>query len=189
MRNSRTSKRTRSVVVAAIAIGLTVIAGQAFAAETTQPFAAVRPLAPLSASVASLQPPAGMIVVSVHQVTSGVQKYTCSAGSWAFKAPEATMVAVFGSPRSIHHFGGPTWQSIDDGSSVVAAKQAESPVPGAVPQLLLKATRHGGSGALSKVTFVQRLATSGGQAPPNPCAAGATADVPYRATYTFWAPV
>ena len=188
MRHSRTNRRTRGVAVAAIAIALTVIAGQAFAAETTQTFAAVRPVAPPIA-FAALQPPAGMVVVTVHQVTSGVQKYTCTGGSWAFKAPEATMVAIFGSPRSIHHSGGPTWQSIDDGSSVVAAKQAESAVPGAVPQLLLKVTRHGGSGALSKVTFVQRLDTSGGQAPPNPCAAGATADVPYRATYTFWAPV
>jgi len=50
------------------------------------------------------------------------------------------------------------------------AAEAPSPDPSAVPWLLLEATGHEGSGVLSKVTFIQRINTSGGKAPAAPSA-------------------
>jgi hypothetical protein len=56
---------------------------------------------------------------------------------------------------------------------------------------LLKAISNTGKGLLSKVTYVQRLYTEAGIAPANGCDAdhvGASADVPYTATYAFYWP-
>jgi hypothetical protein len=58
-----------------------------------------------------------------------------------------------------------------------------------VPWLLIGATAHTGQGQFSKVTFVQRLNTSGGKAPAAGCdaaAVGAEKRVPYSADYVFF---
>jgi hypothetical protein len=72
----------------------------------------------------------------------------------------------------------------------VAAKLEALPRdPAAIPWLLLRATSHGGSGRMGDVTFVQRIRTSGGNAPPTGCDAqhaGSVARVPYRALYCFY---
>jgi uncharacterized protein DUF3455 len=64
--------------------------------------------------------------------------------------------------------------------------QASSPVPNAIPQLLLKAIANRGPGVLAAVTYVQRLHTTGGLAPTGVCADEATTSVPYTADYAFW---
>jgi hypothetical protein len=84
------------------------------------------------------------------------------------------------------HFRGPSWESADDGSLVEGAVAVSSPSPGTIPQLLVKAVKTRGSGALGGVTFIQRLATHGGTAPEGTCTAGATAGVPYTAVYRFF---
>ncbi len=122
----------------------------------------------------------------------GVQIYTCAATgasfAWAFQAPEAKLSEVSG-PAAGTHYAGPTWESTD-GSKVVGAKvEGATPDPAAIPWLLLRASSHAGSGRMENVTFVQRIRTSGGNAPSLGCDAthvGAVARVPYRALYRFY---
>ena len=87
------------------------------------------------------------------------------------------------------HYEGPTWEAAD-GSKVVGQVLAKQASPtGGVDWLLLKATRTSGPGRFATVTYIRRLATTGGVAPATGCAAdtaGRTASVPYSATYEFY---
>ena len=114
----------------------------------------------------------------------GVQTYQCAAGAWTFLQPDA--ILRYHGRAEVLHSKGPVWTSTRDGSSVTAAAQANSPVPGAIPQLLLKSTGNRGPGGFAGVTFIQRLNTTGGLAPTGACTDGATVSVPYTADYTFW---
>ena len=136
--------------------------------------------------------PAGNEVFLVGHAT-GTQNYTCnSTGSWGSPVPEADLVTDNG--QHIHHFAGPTWQEVPNGSSVVAAKvnNGVSPNPDAIPWLLLKATKTTagrGGHLLSDTTYIQRLHTAGGLAPTTACTA--TTDpkvvgVGYTADYYFY---
>jgi hypothetical protein len=62
------------------------------------------------------------------------------------------------------HFAGPTWQALD-GSLVVgnAAKATDFPAPDqdGVDWLLIPAQSTSGNGLFSKVTYIQRLYTTG----------------------------
>jgi Protein of unknown function (DUF3455) len=134
----------------------------------------------------------------------GTQNYVCATAAtgyaWTFVAPEAQLFRDRHECRHdeaiVHHFAGPTWQSLDDGSSVVGTKVAAATVDTtAIPWLLLTAASHGAptdgedSGLMTPITSVQRLSTEGGLAPSTGCDAttvGATADVPYTATYMFY---
>ena len=69
---------------------------------------------------------------------------------------------------------------------MTAAAVENSPVPGAIPQLLLQSTGNRGPGLLSAVTYIQRLRTTGGLAPTGACTDGQTASVRYTADYAFW---
>jgi hypothetical protein len=123
----------------------------------------------------------------------GVQIYSCQSKAdghaWTFVAPEASLFDARGN-LVVKHFGGPTWQSVADGSKVVATKVAEfTDDPASIAELLLQASSHEGKGVMADVTFIQRLETVGGLAPTSPCDAGnvgATARVPYSATYFFY---
>jgi hypothetical protein len=135
---------------------------------------------------------------------TGTQNYACQATTtgyaWTLVAPEALLSATHGRCHDhdpvIHHFAGPTWQSIDDGSSVVGAKVAGVTVDAtAIPWLLLTAVSHGAptdgedEGLLTPITSVQRLSTGGGLAPATGCDAahvGATANIAYTARYFFY---
>lgn len=114
----------------------------------------------------------------------GVQTYQCAAGAWTFLQPDA-ILRHHGSPEVLHTRG-PVWTDVVDGSSVTAAAEASSPVAGAIPELLLRATGNRGPGLLAGVTYIQRLNTTGGLAPAGACVDGATASVPYTADYAFW---
>jgi hypothetical protein len=122
----------------------------------------------------------------------GVQIYTCKAVAtgyaWSFVAPEANLYQ--GGEVVAIHYAGPTWQWLEDGSTVVGAKLAAFTVdPTAIPWLLLGAASHGGEGRMSNVTYVQRLETAGGVAPASGCDAttvGTTARVDYTAKYFFY---
>jgi Protein of unknown function (DUF3455) len=128
----------------------------------------------------------------LEALADGVQIYVCEAkGSgyeWVFKSPEANLFDRNG--RQIgQHYAGPTWMTADR-SSVVAevAARADSPKPGAIPWLLLRATTHVGTGPLASAAFIRRTETVGGVAPKGGCDAahnGEQARMRYSALYEF----
>lgn len=132
----------------------------------------------------------GPVLAAVH--ATGFQVYTLKADTngklaWALKAPDATFDN--GAGLTGKHYAGPTWESSTDGSKVVAKKIKDhaSPAPDAVPWLLLEATSHTGDGLMSKVTFIQRIHTTGGKAPPvGDANVGAESRIPYTADYIFY---
>lgn len=147
----------------------------------------------------NLAPPSGFTRV-LQAEASGVQIYRCKArptsgagaagaqGVWRLEAPRANLTDAQGT--AIRHYAGPTWEA-SDGSKVTGKviASANAPQPDAVAWLLLSAEPAGGSGRLARVRAVQRLYTSGGKAPKTACdRIGETLEVPYRATYVFWAP-
>jgi hypothetical protein len=137
-----------------------------------------------------LQPPAGN-VLTAQFAASGVQVYQCTAGAWVFLEPAANLLGYATGTSSIQtaiHYKGPTWESTTDGSLVQGMTIASSPVPGSIPQLLLKATVNRGTGIFGTVTYINRLDTSGGAAPAGSCTSGQTVGVPYSAQYLFYVP-
>ena len=147
----------------------------------------LRPVVPVA-----LQVPAGQELT--FQATGvGVQIYVWTQNptnpalfSWVFKAPEAVLLDEDGEVVG-HHYAGPTWES-NDGSKVVGARVAGVTVDAtAVPWLLLKAKANSGPGIFAHVSYIQRLETVGGIAPPTAGVhAGDEARVPYTAEYYFY---
>ena len=144
----------------------------------------------------STLPPADAVLVATAE-GRGVQIYRCLAQPgggllWIFDTPEATLFQPGTDQQLGTHAAGPTW-TWTDGSSImgkVLAKQP-SPVPGAIPWLLLETHTAGSSptGQLSTVTLVRRSNTQAGTPPQPVCdasAAGTMLRVPYQATYTFY---
>ena len=140
----------------------------------------------------------GSEAVIVKALGRGKQIYACQATSggqgrfaWVLKRPQADLFDAQG--RKIgRHFEGPTWEA-GDGSRVVGEvlERATAPRAGAVPWLLLKAKSHEGTGMFARVTYVQRVDTVGGAAPPDGCDAahaGKEAAIDYHADYYFYAP-
>ena len=121
----------------------------------------------------------------------GVQIYTCTATGWSAAVPRADLYDDNGK-RIVTHFGGPTWQAMD-GSRVVGQLVDFVTVDAtAIPWVLLSASTAAGPDGdrLVATTFIQRIATTGGLAPPaadcNATTAGTVAEVPYTADYYFW---
>jgi len=128
---------------------------------------------------------------------TGVQIYRCQPAKgdpaqfeWSFKQPEAILVTKAG--RNIgKHYAGPTWEA-NDGSKVTGEviARANSPVPDAIPWLLLTAKTTSETGIFSAVKSIQRLHTVGGAAPAGGCSqtqAGQELRVAYSADYLFYA--
>ena len=140
----------------------------------------------------SIEVPDGNKVFLVGHAV-GVQIYSCNGVVWGFVAPRANLYDDKGK-LIITHYGGPTWQA-KDGSKVVGRLDAP-PVTvdsTAIPWLRLAAasTAAGPDGdRLVATTYIQRIATTGGLAPPaadcNATTAGTVAEVPYTADYVFW---
>jgi hypothetical protein len=134
---------------------------------------------------AALAVPAGQQLVATLNVDQGSQVYTCTGGAWTLKEPAAVLKS---GTEEFLHTAGPQWISTNDGSAVTGATSATVAAPGAIPQLLLKATAHRGDGLLGSVSYIQRLDTHGGVAPAGSCNAGAQQAVGYSAQYRFYAP-
>jgi Protein of unknown function (DUF3455) len=172
------SLRRVSIVAAAAALSLS-LAPSAGAAPS-------EPVVPSDIAV-----PAGHKVFLVGHAV-GVQIYRCTATGWGLVAPRANLYGDGGNLITTH-FGGPTWQA-RDGSKVVGKRDGDAPgAPGAIPWLRLAAasTSAGADGdRLEGTTYIQRIATAGGVAPPaaecDAAAAGAEREVPYTADYVFW---
>ncbi len=136
-------------------------------------------------------PPGAPVLLTA--LGTGAQIYTCTAAdTWILQAPQANLAdPATGKPLGTHT-AGPTW-TWTDGSSLhgVVVAKLPSPDPGSIPWLLLAAQPPTGQthGALAHVTWIRRSETVGGAAPTAPCDdahRGATARIPYHATYTFF---
>ncbi|MCU7730729.1 DUF3455 domain-containing protein [Actinoplanes sp. KI2] len=175
--------RALSVAAMAIVIGAVgAVSYDANAATTAQDTRAVS--IPAIADV--IKPPPGSRPVGAYVVTTGTQNYTCAA-TGTYSAPSTPEAQLIGTGGRVHHFAGPSWQSLRDGSLVTATKvKSAPPKDGAIPELLLQVVSHSGSGVLSKADWINRLYTSGGVAPTGSCTAGQTVQVPYGAVYVFW---
>jgi hypothetical protein len=123
-----------------------------------------------------------------HVYAIGVQIYRWDGVSWSLAGPDAKLYAeenYFGEVGK--HYVGPTWES-NSGSKVVARKVAECvPDTSAVAWLLLERTSPTGPGIFGKVSYIQRVNTTGGL---KPTIAGSTVGeekrVPYTAEYYFY---
>ena len=127
---------------------------------------------------------------------AGVQVYDRdSAGTVTFREPQADLYDFETVTQRGIHFVGPeprTAQWADaDGSRVVArvVEAVDAPPPSDpmkdVRWLKVAAFQTFGTGVFSKVTFIQRILTYGGQATPSD--SGTTVSVPYTTLYVFWA--
>ncbi len=110
------------------------------------------------------------------------------AHEWVFVGPVATLYGADKKPVG-KYYGGPTWESAD-GSKVTGKQVAVAPAtPGSIPLQLVKADPAMGSGAMTKVAYIQRLNTKGGVAPAMACDAagkGKRQIVAYEADYVFY---
>jgi hypothetical protein len=154
----------RSSTIALAALALTACASQGSAPTFSQ-----------AALPAAVQVPAGNRValetVGVGEITYECRAKANAAGQfeWVLVAPVAVLNDRDG--RAIGKYYGPpaSWES-NDGSKVTGAQVAVSPAaPGNIPLQLVKANPATGSGAMSGVTFIQRVDTRGGVAPVSPC--------------------
>jgi hypothetical protein len=142
------------------------------------------------------QPASEKLILQAH--ATGDQIYVCQAGpapdqklAWVLKAPDAQLFDVQ-NKLVAKHYAGPTWKH-NDGSEVIGKVSArlDSPDANAIPWLLLTAASHSGEGTFSKVTFIQRLHTKGGQPPQSGCDEAhrnAETKSAYSADYYFYAP-
>ena len=109
---------------------------------------------------------------------------------WFFVGPKAVLNDRSGKPVG-SYFGPPaTWQA-QDGSKITGTQLAVAPSSaGNLPYQLVKANPAEGKGAMSGVSYIQRVALKGGVAPSSECTAankGQLAVVKYQADYIFWA--
>lgn len=165
----------------ALAIHLIMIAASAVALHAQQP-------------AGSIDAPEGARVVLTAK-GDGVQIYSCTdspAGiKWTLKGPDAKLLDASGKVIGTH-FTGPTWK-LNDGGLVQGELLANKPSSeaGAIPWLLLRAKAGTASGSLASVAFIRRTETHGGVAASIGCQsasdASKTMQVPYTATYTFYA--
>ena len=132
-----------------------------------------------------------METVGVGQITYECRDKKDAAGQyeWVFVGPDAALNDRSGK-RIGKYFGPPaTWENMD-GSKLTATQIAVAPAgAGNIPSQLVKANPAMGAGAMTGVTYIQRVATKGGVAPAMACDAGSKGKkeiVNYQADYIFY---
>ncbi|MGA9702283.1 DUF3455 domain-containing protein [Pseudomonas sp.] len=144
----------------------------------------------------SIKVPAGHKVAlettGVGEITYECRDKANAAGQteWTFVGPKAVLNDRSGKQVGTY-FGPPaTWQA-KDGSKITGTQLAVAPSSaGNLPYQLVKANPAEGKGAMSGVSYIQRVALKGGVAPNAACTAankGAQEVVKYQADYIFWA--
>jgi hypothetical protein len=139
--------------------------------------------------------PAGNIV-ALETVGVGEITYECrakagtpGASEWVFVGPKADLNGRNGAKLGSYYGPPATWAAAD-GSRITGTQVAVAPMGmGNIPAQLVKANPAMGAGAMSGVTYVQRVATQGGVAPASPCdgaSMGRKEVVKYQADYIFW---
>ncbi len=144
---------------------------------------------------AAIQVPAGNKValetVGVGEITYECRDKANTPGQteWVFVGPNASLNDRSGKKIGAYYGPPATWEALD-GSKLTGAQVAVAPSgAGNLPFQLVKANPAVGSGAMSGVTFIQRVALVGGVAPSLPCDAankGQKSIVKYQADYVFW---
>ena len=143
----------------------------------------------------TIQVPAGHKVAlettGVGEITYECRDKVDGAGQteWTFVGPKAVLNDRSGKQVGTY-FGPPaTWQAAD-GSKVTGTQLAVAPSgAGNLPYQLVKANPAEGKGAMSGVSYIQRVALKGGVAPSSACTTankGAKEIVKYQADYIFW---
>ena len=139
----------------------------------------------------SIQVPEGN-KLTFHAYAKGVQiyKWNLITQKWDLLAPQAALFAeenYFGEIGS--HYAGPRWES--KSGSIVEGRRVLgtgcTPDPTAVAWILLSKFTTEGSGIFSKVTYIQRVNTTGGLAPSEAgLVDGEMKQIPYTAEYYFY---
>ncbi|GGJ88007.1 DUF3455 domain-containing protein [Pseudomonas matsuisoli] len=135
---------------------------------------------------------------TVAMETVGVGQITYECGpkadmpgqmGWEFKGPKAALNDRNGKQVGTYYGPPATWES-QDGSKLTGTQVATAPAgAGNIPYQLVKANPAEGKGAMTGVTYIQRVATKGGVAPAKSCSEankGAREVVDYQADYLFW---
>ncbi|MCI0913270.1 DUF3455 domain-containing protein [Pseudomonas putida] len=130
--------------------------------------------------------------VGVGQVTYECRDKANAPGQteWTFVGPKAVLKDRSG--KAVGDYFGPpaTWQA-KDGSKVTGTQLAVAPAgKGDLPYQLVQASPAEGKGAMTGVSYIQRVATRGGVAPATACSMqnkGERKIVDYQADYIFWA--
>ena len=143
----------------------------------------------------SIQVPAGH-TVAWETVGSGDITYECrdkanapGQTEWVFVGPMAVLTDRGG--KTVGSYSGPpaTWTALD-GSKVTGKQLATAPAgAGNLPYQLVQANPAEGQGAMTGVTYIQRVALKGGVAPASACGTdsrGKRETVKYQADYIFW---
>ena len=132
-----------------------------------------------------------MQTVGVGEITYECRDKTNAPGmtEWVFAGPNAVLNDRSG--KQVGKYYGPpaTWESMD-GSKLTATQLAVAPAgAGNLPYQLVKASPAMGAGAMTGVTYIQRVALTGGVAPARACSPankGSKEVVKYQADYIFW---
>lgn len=184
----------RTLAMSAIAASACILA----ACGSMGPMDASKPMSAFSqASLPpSIQVPAGN-KVALETVGVGDITYECrdkanmpGQTEWVFVGPRAVLNDRMG--KQVGRYDGPpaTWEAMD-GSKLTATQLAVAPSgPASLPYQLVKANPAMGVGVMSGVTYIQRVALTGGVAPASmpctPMTRGQKATVKYQADYIFW---
>lgn len=143
----------------------------------------------------TIKVPAGnkvaMETVGVGEITYECRDKANAAGQteWVFAGPKAVLNDRSGKQVGTYYGPPATWES-SDGSKVTGTQLATAPAgAGNIPYQLVKANPAMGSGSMSGVTYIQRVALKGGVAPSSDCSPatkGKREVVKYQADYIFW---
>lgn len=186
-------RTTSQITLAAAALlGLTACAGNMAnrSADMKMPMASAPSMLPDTIKV-----PAGH-KVALETVGKGLITYECRAKKdmagqfeWVFAGPDAQLMDRSGKQVG-KYYGPPATWAANDGSKITGKQLAVSPGgTGNIPLQLVQADPAMGMGAMTGVTYIQRLKTLGGVAPSAACGAsnmGAKMVVNYQADYIFW---
>jgi hypothetical protein len=134
--------------------------------------------------------------VALEAVGIGEITYECRAKAgaadtfeWAFVGPKAELRSRRGDLLGSYYGPPATWEA-QDGSKVTGSQLAVAPsAAGHIPLQLVKANPAVGTGRMTGLSHIQRVATRGGVAPALPCGAdtaGKREVVKYQADYIFW---
>jgi hypothetical protein len=132
-----------------------------------------------------------METVGVGEITYECREKQAAAGQfeWVFVGPNAVLNDRSGKAVGAYYGPPATWVAADS-SKVTGTQVAVAPAtPGSIPLQLVKANPAMGQGAMTGVSYIQRVALMGGVAPAMECGAankGSRQTVKYQADYIFW---